>query len=228
MRRAVFLALALTRFACADFSPPPLQPLTEVGATVRAGATTVGAADRTFTAVYAMPRDVPGIPPAGRPVALLDAVVAMDADGDLFVADILHGRPPATYRHRKLDPQAVDLRSAHGRFVGVERFFAPERDVLATLDTGFVVEVGVGPAADRLVFRPDYDAANYPPFDGRAEVGADGFEGPTGPGGGKGADGDDGDDGADGFTGQAGKDGTAGEPGKAGSDAGPGRSGGPG
>ncbi len=126
MKRA-YLGCLLLVCGCARQVGPALPPLTEVGS-ARSGSATVRAAGHQFRALYVMKKDRPGIAVESAPLDLIDAVAVLDADGSLYVADVLHDKVPSAYRQGKLDPQDILLASPHGEFLGAERYFAPQRD----------------------------------------------------------------------------------------------------
>ncbi|MBN2499003.1 MAG: hypothetical protein JXR96_30720, partial [Deltaproteobacteria bacterium] len=177
-------------------------------------------------ALYVLPRTDADGRPAGiasedQQLALIDFVAVLDGQGGLHIQDQLHATVGAASRYQKIPLEAIALGSPQGRFSADRKLFTPSLDTLVALDSGYAIEVELGPLRRKLVYRPNYDASFYSPFDRSGEAGAlgpAGAFGDGGEGGKRGSDGDDGQRGSSGMRGGDGADGGDGGHGKRGSD----------
>ncbi len=212
------LALALALAACRPVVPPPLPVRELAGAAPCDGPTRV---DRDDVArIFVQPGRIGAISPEADGVAIFDTIGVTTRTGGLLYTDLAHAREPGqAFTHCKLDLESLRIQPIAGRLHDSLRF-AADRDVLASLDSGFGAVVRAQDVVERVVFAPWYDSRAYAPFDRQGRVtpgraaGAPGQSGGTAPAG------------ATGRAGQPGEDGLPGRPGARGTL--PGQSGGAG
>ena len=222
----VALLLAPLLGACKPIPPEPLAQRAFAAASLCDGFVRVAPAQAAGLILHAAPART--ISPEAQAVPLFEMISVSTTSGGLVYSDLVHD-PDArqTYEHCKLDLDGLRFHGVAGQIGGPARLFTPDRDVLRSLDVGFGAEVRLGELADAVVFRPDYRATAYAPFDReapdkpQARTGAGGRSGGVAPAGARGANGDPGQDGGDGRPGA-----DAAEPGVSGGAGGAGGAGG--
>lgn len=233
-RRFLFVALLPLAWACMPAERPRLPPLLPLSLPPGSDGSLPAPADGEVAQLLVLPRrtesgHIPGIGAEQQGLCLFDLVAVLTRDGRLEFSDLPPANAKAVQRYEKLDDAHLEMSSAQGRCQGGA--FYPAANVLAALDSGYVIEVRFAGRSRRIVFRPLYDAALYAPFvrQGReGPAGATGVPGSYGETGRAGRDGQDGKDGERGTPGQDGLDGEAGKAGEAGRRGGDGGPGGPG
>ena len=218
MRATAAAIVPVILLACVRPEAPALPKLVDVAATTPRGPAVVS--EDQVRALYVIPRggDSPfRIHPADRAVRVVELIAVLDADGQMFINDVVHERVPDAYGFAKISPDAIRLSADQGQIDPKTRTYTPFRDVRLALDSGHRIRIEVLGQRQDLIFAPRYDARDYEPFMVRADNGEMGMDGTTGRPGRVGADGQDGDDGAmgaPGGRGRDGEDGTDGDPGR--------------